>query len=120
SLFLSEKLAYKYFKDIADRNKDREIKEVFVIKGEALSVSSIKYFRDAFPDANFRLYFWDGYKNMPPSSRAKVDYFDSVKSFDLEDVKSDPRLAYRPLFYLPDYSNYNADTLADIDLAVVG
>ncbi len=117
---LSEKLAYSYFKNIADSNKDNGITEVFVIKGEALSVDAIKYLRATFPSAIFRLYFWDGYKNMPPSSPAKVDLFDVCMSFDLEDVKSDPRLSYRPLFFLPDYIEQDPVQNADIDLIFVG
>lgn len=116
---LSERLANAFFKRIADENKNNNIKEVFVIKGEALSIESIRYLRRMFPDACFRLYFWDGYKNMPPSSAAKVDLFDRAFSFDLEDVKNDPRLAYRPLFYIPIYSSSDGGS-PDIDLTFVG
>lgn len=116
----SEKMAYRYFKNIADANKNNGVKEVFVIKGEALSVESIRYFRSVFRDATFRLYFWDGYRNMPPSSSIKVDLFDVVQSFDLEDVKNDPRLTYRPLFYIPDYSKGSEVLESDIDLMFVG
>lgn len=116
---IAEKMAFRYFKRIADENRDKNIREVFVIKGESLSVESIKYLRKVFPDANFRLYFWDGYKNMPSSSFAKVDHFDVALSFDPVDVKNDTRLKYRPLFFVNDYQN-NKPSKTDIDLLFVG
>lgn len=116
---LSEKLAYRYFRDIANQNKFNDITEVFVIKGESLSIDSIQYLRDTFPNATFRLYFWDGYRNMPRSSPSKVDLFDVAMSFDMDDVKNDPRLIYRPLFFIPDYVE-SARTALDIDLLFVG
>ncbi|MDR6428131.1 MULTISPECIES: hypothetical protein [Variovorax] len=116
---IAEKMAFRYFKRIADENRDKKVREVFVIKGESLSVESIKYLRKVFPDAIFRLYFWDGYKNMPSSSFAKVDYFDVALSFDPVDVKNDSRLKYRPLFFIRDYQNDRPVT-PDIDLLFVG
>ncbi|KLN56431.1 hypothetical protein [Variovorax paradoxus] len=116
---IAEKMAFRYFKRIAEENRDKNIREVFVIKGESLSVESIKYLRKVFPDAIFRLYFWDGYKNMPSSSFAKVDHFDVALSFDPVDVKNDTRLQYRPLFFVSDYQN-NKPPKTDIDLLFVG
>ncbi|MDP9975037.1 hypothetical protein J2W39_006321 [Variovorax paradoxus] len=116
---IAEKMAFRYFKRIADENRDKNIREVFVIKGESLSVESIKYLRKIFPRAVFRLYFWDGYGNMPSSSFAKVDHFDVALSFDPVDVKNDARLIYRPLFFVGDYQNRNP-VKADIDLLFVG
>jgi hypothetical protein len=76
--------------------------------------------RAALPSARFTLYFWDSYQNMPADTLQKVPLFDRVLSFDPVDTTADPRLAYRPLFYLNEYAKLPDSPTDDIDLLFIG
>lgn len=108
-----------YFDNIIEIAKKHPIRDIFVIKGQALSVDAIRRFRLAFPDARFTLYFWDSYKNMPSDSASKVALFDRAFTFDPIDASNDPRLKYRALFYLDEYAQ-RSDVKQDIDLFFFG
>lgn len=92
-----------YYDRIASELSGHAISHVLVIKGEALSVRSIRKLRSVFKEAKFVLYFWDSYLNMPKDSSGKVSLFDRSFTFDPDDARLDSRLAYRPLFYLDEY-----------------
>jgi hypothetical protein len=109
-----------YFQNIADSLEGKDVTCVFVIKGEMLSVDAIKMLRQRFLLARFILYFWDSYKNTPPSTPEKVGLFDKAYSFDLEDVKNDRRLAYRPLFYIDDFRKIAHQSDFEFDLLFFG
>jgi len=111
--------AETYFDAIAARAAKEAILDVLVIKGEALSIPAIQRLRMALPNARFTLFFWDGYGNMPADSPRKVDLFDRAFTFDLSDSRADPRLTYRPLFYLDRYASLPA-VEQDIDLLFFG
>jgi hypothetical protein len=100
---LAARAMERYFKTIMEAARAHPIRDVLVIKGEALSVSMIQRLRTALPHACFTLYFWDSYRNMPRGTAGKVSLFDLALSFDPEDVRADPRLSYRPLFFLPQF-----------------
>jgi len=116
---LMERSADSYFADIVQQASKHPIRDVFVIKAEAISIKSLSLMRKSFPKARFTLYFWDSYRNMPANSSAKVDLFDRTFSFDPIDVSKDRRLAYRPLFFLNEYSGL-ASLEQDIDVLFVG
>jgi hypothetical protein len=111
--------AEAYFDAIIQSVRHLPIRDVLVIKGESLSVTAIGRLRAALPQARFTLYFWDSYLNMPKGSSAKVPLFDKAFSFDPLDVASDPRLSYRPLFYLDEYAHLPS-AKQDIDLLFFG
>ena len=108
-----------YFAQIAAGLRGKPIADVLVIKGEALSCEAIKALRREAPQARFTLYFWDSYLNMPKGSEKKVQHFDHAFTFDPMDADRDPRLRYRPLFFLPEYANLAA-VHEDIDLLFLG
>lgn len=91
-----------YFDSIIAQARAWPIRDVLVIKGEALSPAAIRAMRAALPDARFTLYFWDAYLNMPPDSCKKVALFDRVLTFDPRDAARDKRMTYRPLFFVED------------------
>lgn len=116
---LIEQKSAKHFERIFREAAKHDIRDVVVIKGEALSINMIRRMRQLLPKARHTLYFWDSYRNMPIGSADKVDLFDRAFSFDLEDVRNDPRLTYRPLFYIEQYVDLgHADQ--DIDLLFIG
>jgi hypothetical protein len=116
---LVRRRADTYFVTIAERFKDAPIRDVVVIKGEALPPSTIIDWRQCFPQACFTLYFWDSYRNMPGDNHEKVGLFDRALTFDPNDAATDPRLIFRPLFFLPEYANLPRET-ERIDLLFVG
>jgi hypothetical protein len=109
----------QYFAKIFAETAQHNIRDVLVIKGEALSVAMIRKMRESFPKARLTLYFWDSYRNMPQESEHKVDLFDRVFSFDIADTKADLRLQYRPLFFIEKYADMG-DVRQDIDLLFIG
>jgi len=116
---LVRRRAEAYFASILDEARAWPIRDVLVIKGEALSPAAVRNMRAAFPHARFTLYFWDSYRNMPKDSRAKAALFDRVLSFDPRDTAADPTLVYRPLFYSPEYPTVGPAN-GDIDVLFFG
>jgi hypothetical protein len=108
-----------YFEDVIAKMRKQPIRDILVIKGEALSPKSIERLRVAMPQARFTLYFWDSYRNMPKDSPQKVSLFDKSFTFDPHDAQTDRRLNYRPLFYLDDYASLPQQKM-DIDLLFLG
>lgn len=111
--------AEAHFDLIIQKMRGQPIRDVLVIKGESLSLAAIGRLRAALPQARFTLYFWDSFLNMPKDSPAKVPLFDKAFSFDPLDVSADPRLTYRPLFYLDEYAHL-PPAIQDIDLLFFG
>jgi len=111
--------AERYFDEVIRQAAQHPIRDVVVIKGQALSCEAIKRMKAAFPQARFTLYFWDSYKNMSSDSPAKVPLFDRAFTFDPVDADNDPRLEYRPLFYLDEYTRL-PEVEKDIDLFFFG
>jgi len=116
---LAKRRSDAYFSAITSECMSHPIQEVLVIKGQAFSTEAILRMRAAIPNARFTLYFWDSYLNMSRDAKSKVSLFDRTLSFDPGDVLRDPRLQYRPLFYLSDYREITPQA-ADIDLLFVG
>jgi hypothetical protein len=108
-----------YFDRIVDQVRKQPIADVLVIKGEAMSCTSIERLRKALPLARFTLYFWDSYRNMPRDSFLKVPAFNKAFTFDPVDAQTDSRLTYRPLFYLQEYANLPTRDL-DVDQLFIG
>jgi hypothetical protein len=108
-----------YFEREVARAAEHDIRDVLVIKGEALSLGMIMRMRAMLPRARFTLYFWDSFLNMPKGSVDKIALFDRAFSFDPVDVAADPRLVYRPLFFIEEFAQ-TSDVVRDIDLLFVG
>ncbi|MBL6081086.1 hypothetical protein JMJ56_24045 [Belnapia sp. T18] len=112
-------LSDSYFRGIAERLRGHPIRDVLIIKGEALSIAATQELRRAFPQARFTLYFWDSYRNMGRESPAKVSLFDAAYTFDPVDAEADLRLRYRPLFYRSEYAQLPLLD-SEVDLLFVG
>jgi hypothetical protein len=116
---LIQRKSDEYFARIFAEAAHHDVRDILVIKGEALSVEMIRKMRTTFPKARLTLYFWDSYRNMPKGSEHKVDLFDRAFSFDLEDTRTDTRLTYRPLFFIEKYADVSA-VEQDIDILFLG
>ena len=109
----------RFFEQVLAQAKALPITRVLVIKGEALSISWLERLRRACPKAECTLYFWDSYRNMPRGSDRKLAWFDRAFSFDPQDVARDPRLKYRPLFFLERFTRL-PPLAQDIDVLFLG
>lgn len=116
---LVERRSAAYFERAFQEAIRHDIRDIVVIKGEAMSLATIARMRALFPKARHTLYFWDNYRNMPRGSAAKVDLFDRAFSFDVADTDADARLTYRPLFFIERYTDVGGVT-QDIDLLFIG
>lgn len=111
--------AERYVDSLIAKMHEQPVRDVLVIKGEALSPASIRRLRAALPNARFTLYFWDSYRNMPKDSQEKVSHFDKAFTFDPKDADADHRLIYRPLFFIDEYAHLQP-VKCDIDLLFFG
>jgi hypothetical protein len=116
---LMQRKSDAYFEGEISRVADEAIRDVVVIKGEALSLDMIARMRKMLPNARFTLYFWDSFLNMPKGSVHKIPLFDRAFSFDPVDAAAEPGLVYRPLFYIPDVAAVESAP-APIDVLFVG
>ena len=108
-----------YFAEIVAKLADCRIRDVLVIKGEALSPEAIRNMRAAFPGARFTLYLWDSFRNMPRNTRKKAALFDRVLTFDPDDARADPGMIYRPLFFTEEFTELPT-ARQDIDVLFFG
>jgi predicted nucleotidyltransferase len=108
-----------YVDEIIAQARQHDIRDVLVIKGEALSPAALGKLRKALPRARFVLYYWDSFLNMPADSPQKVDFFDRAFTFDPVNAAADSRLTHRPLFYLNEYAQLPASG-SDIDVLFLG
>ena len=88
-----------YYRQIIQENTQKAYDEVFVVKGEAVTVEVISMLRAAFPKARFVLYLWDSVENIP-ACRERMRQYDKVLTFDPADAET-YGLLFRPMFYAP-------------------
>lgn len=113
-----------YFDRIIKAVERKRYEVVFIIKGEALSVTRLESLRKSQPSARFLYYTWDSLSNFK-NGHDKLVYFDKVYSFDRFDCMADKRVVHLPLFYGRAYealsNSYNKlGVLQDIDLLFLG
>jgi hypothetical protein len=82
--------------------KKSEFDIVFVVNGQTVSAKFLKFLHHVHPQAKFVLYLWDSVVNRPHVVR-NFCYFDKIFTFDERDSVQ-YELAFRPLFYIKDYS----------------
>lgn len=106
-----------YIDKIIKKHKNAEFDYILVIRGEAFNRLAISKLKKAYPRAYFILSLWDILETN--DIRDIFDCFDSVFSFDQEDVKNNPPLVYRPMFYIPEYENIK-QTKPKYDVLFIG
>lgn len=90
--------ARKYFKKIVNHLADIPFDYVFIVKSDMIDKSTIKLFREFYPDAKLCLYLWDSIHNVKGISK-KIPLYDFASSFDRHDCDNNDKLHFRPLFY---------------------
>lgn len=110
----------KYYDQIINNKSSLSYDFVFVVKCEMMTVEIIKKLRRKFPQAVFCLYLWDSLANIKGVSK-KIDYFDRVLSFDMNDTDRNANIKFRPLFFTDDYKKkYNDLIDFEYDFSFIG
>lgn len=95
-----------------------EIDIVFIIRGEGLTLDSMKVLKQAYPNAKFILYMWDVLKAVDISE--VIPSFDLVLTFDPDDAeKLGGKVKFLPTFYLEEYKTLQKTSI-DIGVFFVG
>jgi hypothetical protein len=107
-----------YIQKIINAHRDDEYDYVLIVRGEAFTPKTVNLLKSNFKSAKYILYLWDSIAYRDTTRIFK--YFDSVLSFDEQDVKSYPGLKHRPDFYLDEYKAI-ANTVPDeYDVVFIG
>lgn len=87
----------RYYNEIIQKCSDVNYDYVFFLKGESITVESIKKLKESFLEAKFILYLADSVKNNDNSEIYK--HFDRILTFDKVDAINNSGFVFRPLFY---------------------
>jgi hypothetical protein len=109
-----------YYYQIINKISNVEYDYVFVIKCEMMPVEIIKKLKSLFSNATFCLYLYDSLDNIK-GIKTKLDYFDRVLSFDMEDISKHSKMIFRPLFFIDDYKKtFNTQKEYKFDISFIG
>jgi hypothetical protein len=109
-----------YYNQIIEKVSSVEYDYVFVIKCEMMPVEIIKKLKSLFSNATFCLYLYDSLDNIK-GIKTKLDYFDRVLSFDMEDISKHSKMTFRPLFFIDDYKKtFNSQKEYKFDVSFIG
>lgn len=110
----------RYYEDIFKKITNETFDYVFVIKCEMLPLEVIRKLRDMNPNATFCLYLYDSLINIRGIT-SKLNAFDRVLSFDLEDSRKHSNIKFRPLFYIDSYKReFRIDNNYKYDISFIG
>lgn len=114
------KKSMDYYNKIIDQFSNVEYDYVLVIKCEMMPVDIIKKLKSTFNKAYFCLYLYDSLDNIKGIT-TKINYFDRVLSFDMEDTSQNSKMIFRPLFFIDDYKKtFNKQMEYKFDVSFVG
>lgn len=109
-----------YYNQIIEKIADVDYDYVFVIKCEMMPIEIIKKLKGIFSKATFCLYLYDSLDNIK-GIKTKLDYFDRVLSFDMEDTSRYSQMIFRPLFFIDDYKKtFNNQKEYKYDVSFIG
>ncbi len=109
---------YYYFRRIVTENKFIEFDYVLIVRGEGINPEIMTMMRNEFINARFILYLWD---SLAANNTLNVfPFFDRILSFDKSDVDNHSELIFRPLFFLPEYSQKAETSERPIDVLFIG
>ena len=114
----AKRLAANYARKVIEKNRGTRYDYVLVVKSETFGAPEIAALREAFPDARFILYLWDGLANVP-GGEEKIRLYDRVFTFDPVDAER-YHLSFRPLFFSDDYIAGEQPKQYDYDIAFIG
>ena len=95
---LLEIFSKRYFLNIFRKESEIKFDYIFIIKGEAMSVKTIKSMKTFFPTTKIFFYTWDSLKNVK-NTKEKIKLFDKAFSFDRKNCEEFLDIKYSPLFF---------------------
>lgn len=107
-----------YIKSIIRKNLHHNFDYILVLRGEAFTERAVSILRHHFPGAIMIIYLWDILKTT--NLNDVIRFFDKAFSFDIEDVRNNNCLSFRPTFFVPDYINIMKKGHPQIDIFFVG
>lgn len=109
-----------YYKDIY---KELEIilsfDYIFLLNLEAMPVWFLKKIRSKYQNSPVTLYMWDSFRNKP-HTQEYIPYCDRVITFDPADKVSDPKIEFRPLFFMNEYAKISSLKKYQYDISFIG
>jgi len=112
----------QYYKtEIARIDKEAKIDYVLLISPEAVNEVILMMIQNRFRNAEMILYMWDAIRNKTGTNNIKIlPFFDRILSFDKEDCTAFPRMKFRPLFFLPEFSALPKNENPLYDISFIG
>jgi len=107
-----------YIKSVIRKNLHHNFDYILVLRGEAFTERAVSILRHHFPGAIMIIYLWDILKTT--NLNDVIHFFDKAFSFDIEDVRNNNCLSFRPTFFVPDYINIKKKGKPQIDIFFVG
>lgn len=98
-------LINKYYRSLLDKIKDEKFEHFLLIKGEVIPEWFIVEFKKRNPCTTLIYYTYDSLNNNNNNSISILKHFDKCYSFDFEDVKNNPSLKLKHLFYSKEFIN---------------
>lgn len=105
-----------YYNKLIDETKLLKFNYIFFISPETIETEHFLQLKNIHKNSKFILYMWDSIQNK--NSRNLINYFDEIYTFDKQDIVLFPKMQFRPLFYMDDYSDLKKEE--EYDLAFLG
>ena len=109
----------RYYKNIIEKIKNIKYDYVFLIAPETITVNIFLELKKQQKNAKFILYMWDSFNNKKNCFNL-INYFDSIFTFDKNDLNINKNIKFRPLFYIRDYENIANKKNYKYDLCFIG
>lgn len=112
----------KHFKKIQDYIKDKKYDYFLLIKGEVVPENFILDFKKNNPTAKLIYYTYDASNNNSKNGLYIQKFFDTCYSIDFNDVKENPNLKLKHLFYSKDFIQQESEKTKNrkYDISFVG
>lgn len=112
----------KHFKKIQDYIKDKKYDYFLLIKGEVVPENFILDFKKNNPTAKLIYYTYDASNNNSKNGLYIQKFFDTCYSIDFNDVKENPNLKLKHLFYSKDFVQQESEKTKNrkYDISFVG
>ena len=110
----------KYYTKIQDSlaSSSTSFDYIFLLNLEAMPVWFIEWLKGHYKNSVTILYMWDSFRNKV-NTGDYLPFCDRAITFDPEDLKTNPKLEFRPLFYLNTYADIAKNKKFDYDVSFV-
>jgi len=109
----------KYHNDIIEQTKNTKYDYIFILKAEAITITSLEKLRQIHPSATMIHYIFDSFDNYG-SILSKLNIFDKLITFDRQDAQQYNQ-QFVPLFYINKYRKIaESNQPKKIDLLFIG